>query len=154
MDEAINDTVIILFIFYIQDSAVRKLFFVWINLCACSSSLVFLQCTMEKNVAVSDICLSVYSHWISCKEETTQVKQMLYVCIGATSIRDRVTWNREELEEHAWTCHNVMLATNSLIYNRLMTAKTSKKKWYGSLEWHVIPPPTRGPELYCWPTGV
>lgn len=40
---------------------------------ACASSFVFVYCAV-KNVAVSDVCLPLYSDSIACEGETAQVQ--------------------------------------------------------------------------------
>jgi hypothetical protein len=84
---------------------------------ACASILMFPQWTEKKKVAVSYICLPVYSDWIPCEGETNSSSTwqwLLCVCIGATSIRRWVTWNRDEHERHTWTCQNVVHAANTV----------------------------------------
>jgi hypothetical protein len=36
---------------------------------------------------------------------------------GAAGIRRWVTWNKDELEEHRWTCQNIMHTANTVTYN-------------------------------------
>ena len=102
------------------------------------SSCVFLQCTVI-NVTVSDICLVVYSDWIPCEEETAEVQQLLCVFIGATSIRRWITWKRDELEQLAWTCQNMMHAANTVSYNMANDESFNQEmKWWLGVACHTV----------------
>jgi len=90
VDEEMNNTVIVLlctYFFMHRTQLLEKSVLYDYNFMHDSPHCCF--CSVRwKNVSVRDICLLVYSHWISCEEEAPQVKQLLCVCIGATSIRE------------------------------------------------------------------
>jgi len=113
-----------------------------------------------KNVAVSDVDLSVYSEWIRCEEETTQMQWLLCVCIGATSVRRWVTWNRDEHNRQIWACHNMTHVANKTklhglspranymlqiqwLISWLMMMRSSTKKWSDNLEQHGVLSPKK-----------
>ena len=58
--------------------------------------LISASAVCYKKMAVSAICLPVYSDWIPCEGEIAQVQEVVCVYIGATSIRRWVTWSRDE----------------------------------------------------------
>lgn len=93
-----------------------------------------------KNVAVSDTDFSVYSELIPCEEETAQMQWLLCVCIGATSVRRWMTWNRDEHSRHIWTCHNMMHVANTVTYimandNEIFN---QEMKWQHGATWHDV----------------
>lgn len=51
------------------------------------------------------------------KKGSSKATVMCMHLVPQVSERESVTWNRGEIEEHAWTCHNMMLAANSVLYN-------------------------------------
>jgi hypothetical protein len=93
-----------------------------------------------KNMAVSDIGLSVYSDWIPCEGETARMECLLCVCIGVRSVRRKVTWNRVEHSRHRWAFHNMMHVANTVTYIMANDDEicNQEMKWQLGAAWRAV----------------
>jgi hypothetical protein len=68
------------------------------------------------------------------------VKEKQLKCFVAASITRWVTWSRDELEEHIWTCQNIMRAANTVTYNMANDDESFKPemKWQLLATCHTI----------------